>query len=142
MVSMASMAPWLHGRSALADLASASACLLGRALPGARAPDVLRAIVAAGGTIDHDWALPQALAVGDHATGTHVLTDLYAQWKDKPVQYDLPALWTQLGVRTTPDGVEFSDSAPLAAVREAITKAKGNPIHAIAVPAPPPVPAP
>ena len=58
----------------------------------------MRAIVAAGGTIDHDWTLPQALAIGDKATNTHVLTDLYAQWKDAPVQYDLPALWTQLGI--------------------------------------------
>jgi hypothetical protein len=100
--------------------------------------DALRAIVAAGGTIDHDWDLPQSLSVGDRATGTHVLTDLYAQWKDKAVEYDLPALWTQLGVLSTPNGVEFSDSAPLAAVREAITKAKGNPIHAIvAGPSPP-----
>jgi len=104
--------------------------------------DALRAIVAAGGTIDHDWTLPQALAVGDKATGTHVLTDLYAQWKDKPVQYDLSALWTQLGIRAAPDGVEFSDSAPLADIREAITKTEGNPIHAIIAPGPPPVPAP
>ena len=36
--------------------------------------DALRAIVEHGGTIDHDWTLPQALAIGDKATGTHVLT--------------------------------------------------------------------
>jgi len=98
--------------------------------------DALRAIVAAGGTIDHDWTLPQALAIGDRATGTRVLTELYAQWKDKPVQYDLPALWTQLGIRATPDGVEFSDSAPLAAIREAITRPKQNPIATTIVPTP------
>jgi hypothetical protein len=104
--------------------------------------DALRAIVATGGTIDHNWDLPQALAVGDRATGTHVLTDLYNQWKDKPVQYDLPALWTQLGISTTPNGVEFSDSAPLAGIREAITKTAGNPIPATIAPTSPPVPAP
>jgi hypothetical protein len=96
--------------------------------------DALRAIVAAGGTIDHNWTLPQALAVGDQATGTHVLTDLYAQWKDTPVQYDLPTLWAQLGIRTTSDGIEFSDTAPLANIREAITRPKQNPITATIVP--------
>ena len=39
--------------------------------------DALRAIVAQGGTIDHDWPLDQALAIGDRATGTHVLTRMY-----------------------------------------------------------------
>jgi hypothetical protein len=95
--------------------------------------DALRAIVAAGGTIDHDWTLPQALSIGDKATNTHVLTDLYAQWKDAPVQYDLPALWAQLGVLSTSNGIEFSSAAPLADVREAITKPKQNPIPAIVV---------
>jgi hypothetical protein len=98
--------------------------------------DALRAIVAAGGTIDHDWTLPQALAVGDRATGTHVLTDLYAQWKDKPVEYDLPALWTQLGILSSQNGVEFSSTAPLAAIREAITRPKGSPVTATVVPSP------
>ncbi len=95
--------------------------------------DALRAIVAAGGTIDHNWDLPQALAVGDRATNTHVLTDLYAQWKDKPIQYDLPALWDQLGVLSTPNGVELSGSAPLADIREAITRTRGAAIVATVV---------
>ncbi|HTB96960.1 MAG TPA: hypothetical protein VK716_08110 [Terracidiphilus sp.] len=82
--------------------------------------DALQAIVAAGGTIDHDWDLPKALAVGDSATGTHVLTNLYAAWKDKPVEVDLPKLWADLGVRAGADGVEFDDSAPLAKIREGI----------------------
>jgi hypothetical protein len=96
----------------------------------------LRAIVTAGGTIDHDWTLPQALAIGDKATNTHVLTDLYAQWKDAPVQYDLPALWTQLGIVSTADGIELSSTAPLAEIREAITRPKQNTIPATVV-APP-----
>jgi hypothetical protein len=84
--------------------------------------DALRAVVAEGGTIDHDWPLQQALAIGDRATGTHVLTGMYAEWKDKPVPVDLPKLWEELGIRTNPDGmVEFVSTAPLAKVREAIT---------------------
>jgi hypothetical protein len=36
--------------------------------------DALRAIVAAGGTIDQDWPIDRAFEVGDKATGTHVLS--------------------------------------------------------------------
>ena len=50
-----------------------------------------------GGTIDHEWPLEQALAIGDRATGTHVLTRMYAEWKDKPVPVDLPKLWERSG---------------------------------------------
>lgn len=83
--------------------------------------DALRAIVAAGGTIDHDWNLPQALAIGDRATGTHVLMQLYDGWKDKPVPVDLANLWSELGVQREGEGVDFVSNAPLANVREAIT---------------------
>ncbi len=84
--------------------------------------DALRAVVAQGGTIDHDWDLERALAIGDRATGTHVLTQMYAQWKNTPVTIDLPKLWEELGIRTSPDGsVTFVASAPLARVREAMT---------------------
>jgi hypothetical protein len=84
--------------------------------------DALRAVVAAGGTIEKDWPLDQALDIGDRATGTHVLTRMYAEWKDKPVTVDLPKLWEELGVRSNPDGsVEFVADAPLANIREAIT---------------------
>ena len=87
--------------------------------------DALRAVVAQGGTIDHEWDLPRALAIGDQATGTHVLTQMYAEWKDKPVEVDLPKLWEELGVRSSADGIELVDTAPLAKTREAIT-APGN----------------
>lgn len=82
--------------------------------------DALRAIVDAGGTIDHNWDLPKALEIGDRATGTHVLTRMYADWKDKPAPVDLPKLWEELGVRRGTDGVEFVDTAPRAGVRKAI----------------------
>ena len=83
--------------------------------------DALRGILNAGGDITHDWDLSQTLKIGDRATGTTVLTDLYAKWKDNPVQVDLNALWKQLGI--TPDGksVRLEETAPLAAVRRAIT---------------------
>ncbi len=82
--------------------------------------DALRAIVAQGGTIDHEWPLDKALSIGDKATGTHVLTEQYAQWKDAPVTVDLDKLWEELGIRWNGGAVEFVDGAPLAKVREAI----------------------
>ena len=89
--------------------------------------DALREVVAAGGTIDQDWPLEKALEIGDRATGTQVLTRMYAEWKDKPVMVDLGKLWDELGVRARPDGsVEFVSSAPLAKIREAITTRKGS----------------
>jgi hypothetical protein len=82
--------------------------------------DALRAIVAQGGTIDHDWELPKALAIGDRATGTHVLTSMYASWKDSPSPVDLKAMWSELGIRSGVDGIEFVPGAPLASIRVAI----------------------
>lgn len=84
--------------------------------------DALRAIVAQGGTIDHEWPLDKALAIGDQATGTHVLTEQYAKWKDAPVTVDLDKLWTELGIRRNGDEIEFVQDAPLANLREAITQ--------------------
>jgi hypothetical protein len=91
--------------------------------------DALRAVVAAGGTIDHDWPLDRALAIGDRATGTHVLTEMYAQWKDSPVRVDLPKLWSEIGIHSVPDGgIEFLPNAPLANIRDSIVgKAKQTP---------------
>ena len=63
-------------------------------------------------------------AVGDKATGTHVLTQLYADWKDKPVTVDLEKLWRELGVSLDGDSVRFDDAAPSAAVRKAITESR------------------
>jgi hypothetical protein len=82
--------------------------------------DALRDIVQHGGTIDHNWDLPRALAIGDKATGTHVLADQYAAWKDKPVTVDLDKLWAELGIRRNGDEIEFVDDAPLAKIRQAI----------------------
>lgn len=81
----------------------------------------VRGIVAAGGTITEDWPLARALAAGDRATGTTVLTDLHREMGSNSVTVDLDALWTSLGVRRTGRGAELDDTAPDAAVRRAIT---------------------
>lgn len=84
--------------------------------------DALRAIVAARATIDTEWPLKRVLSVGDAATGTSVLSELYNSWKDRPIAVDLNQLWLELGVRTGSSGIEFDSHAPLASIREAITR--------------------
>jgi hypothetical protein len=83
--------------------------------------DALRGILEAGGNMLHDWPLEEAFAAGDKATGTTVLQTLYDKMKDKPYPVDLQEIWQQLGI--VPDGetVRFVDTAPLAAIRDAIT---------------------
>jgi hypothetical protein len=89
--------------------------------------DALRAIVTQGGTIDHDWDLPKALEIGDRATGTHVLTSMYAAWKDSPSPVDLKTMWSELGIRNGADGIEFVPDAPLASIRVAIAHDRKQP---------------
>ncbi len=85
--------------------------------------DALRGILAAGGNITQDWDIEHAFAVGDKATRTTVLTDLYHEMRDKPDPIDLAALWKQLGVQSQKDGsIMFDPSAPEADIRIAITK--------------------
>jgi hypothetical protein len=84
--------------------------------------DALRGIVAAGGTMDHEWSIDRALSTGDKATGTRVLHDLYAKMKDAPAPVDLDLLWRQLGVVTGGGRITFREDAPLAAIRRAITE--------------------
>src|SRR5229473_2720279 len=83
--------------------------------------DALRGILEAGGDITHDWELARTLKIGDQATGTSVLSDLYAKWKDNPVQVDLASMWKELGIVAEGRSVRSVEDAPLAAVRRAIT---------------------
>ena len=85
--------------------------------------DALRGILNAGGTINQDWDIERAFAVGDKATGATVLTDLYHQMANQPDPVDLAALWKQLGISGEPNGaIKFDSNAPLAQVRTAITQ--------------------
>ncbi|HET9572196.1 MAG TPA: hypothetical protein VFP29_00540 [Methyloceanibacter sp.] len=84
----------------------------------------LRGILDAGG--DHekdwnDWPIKRIFSVGDKATGTTVLADLYKEMRAKPYAPDLDALWRELGVSVQGGRVVFDDSAPLASIRRAIT---------------------
>jgi hypothetical protein len=83
--------------------------------------DALRAIVAAGGSIDKEWPLPRLLRIGDQATGTHVLNEMYTRWSDTAVSVNLSELWRQLGIDEERNTLEFDSKAPFAAIRIAIT---------------------
>jgi hypothetical protein len=83
--------------------------------------DALRAILEHGGTIAENWEIRKALAIGDKATGTNVLRDLYQQMGDKPAAVDLTRLWNKLGLSLNGGHVVFNDQAVDAAIRLAIT---------------------
>jgi len=84
--------------------------------------DVVRAIVATGADVEARWDIDRFIDVGDRATGTSVLRELYASMALAAGTVDLPALWARLGVRGGTGGnpVTFDDMAPLTAVRRAI----------------------
>jgi hypothetical protein len=80
-----------------------------------------RSARASGGLIT-DWDINKVFASADAAVGVPVLSELYAQMKDKPVAPDLVALWHSLGVDADGNTVRLNDTAPLAAIRRAIFK--------------------
>jgi predicted metalloprotease with PDZ domain len=82
--------------------------------------DALRAVNRESGGNGADWSESQVMAVGDRATGTHVLSDLYAQMNDKPVTIDLDGLFARLGVARRDGQVVFDEHAPEAAIRRVI----------------------
>jgi hypothetical protein len=84
--------------------------------------DAMRGILEAGGNITEDWAVERVVEVGDQATGTTVLHDLYQQMKATAVHTDLDVLWQRLGVQLKNGTVTFDDQAPLAEIRKAITR--------------------
>ncbi len=85
--------------------------------------DALRGILAAGSNITENWPLERTLRVGDEATGTRVLENLYKEMKDKRVIVNLASLWGKLGIqRSQNGGISFTDDAPLASVRKSITR--------------------
>jgi hypothetical protein len=95
---------------------------------GARSlDDALRAIVATGADVEAHWDIAQVLDVGDRATGTTVLHDLYARLAVAPGTVDLPALWARLGIRPDGTGVAFDEGAPLASIRRAMTTVQAIP---------------
>jgi hypothetical protein len=84
--------------------------------------DAMRGVLAAGGNHEQDWSIERVLATADKAVGVDVLTKLHDEWGAKPVTPDLDGLWRDLGLRVRDSGIDFDDTAPLAAIRAAITR--------------------
>lgn len=84
--------------------------------------DVVRGILAQGGNGRANWTTQRVVEVGDAATGTTVLSELYASMAQAPGDVELDELYAKLGVQRIDGEVFFDDEAPLAHVRRAITR--------------------
>jgi hypothetical protein len=84
--------------------------------------DALRGILAAGGNVAVRWSIEKALDEGDRAVGAPILRELHARLGSTPEETDLRELFRSLGVSVRGRTVTFDDTAPLAAVRRAITE--------------------
>ncbi len=84
--------------------------------------DALRAIKVAGGTMQRPrtWSIVSTLEIGDRATKTSVMTQLYHQMKDKPMPVDLDAIWRRLGVSLKDNKVYFNEAAPQSWLRRSL----------------------
>lgn len=83
--------------------------------------DVLRAIVATGASAAQRWTTDELFVIAERATGIKVLAELFARLALAPGKVELDAMWRDLGVAASKDGVAFDDRAPFAAIRRAIT---------------------
>ena len=88
--------------------------------------DAMRGVIAAGGNHEQDWSIERILSTADKAVGVDVLTRLHNEMGSKPVTPDLAALWRDLGLKSQGDHLEFDDTAPLVAIRKAITEPRAQ----------------
>jgi hypothetical protein len=102
--------------------------------------DALRGIAGHGVDVESHWSIERFIDAGDRATGTTVLTDLYRTLALAPGTIELAKLWARLGVRpprVRGQPVTFDDTAPLAAIRRAITRPQSPDAHPVASPSTP-----
>ncbi len=92
------------------------------------AQEALRAINRKSGGNGVIWSVDQMLAAGDEATGTHVMSRLYAKMKTAPAPADMAALFRDLDVGERDGRIVFDDAAPLAAIRRRITEPREQPV--------------
>jgi hypothetical protein len=83
--------------------------------------DAIRAILNDGGDGGANWSIKEVIRVGDKATGTAVLAELYDELGLHRGDIHLDNLWLCLGVVYKNGRVRFDDSAPWAAIRASIT---------------------
>jgi len=88
--------------------------------------DAMRGVIAAGGNHEKDWSIDRVLSTADKAVGVDVLTKLHNEMGPKPVTPDFAALWYDLGLKPQGESLAFDDTAPLAAIRKAITEPRAK----------------
>jgi hypothetical protein len=82
----------------------------------------LRALREAGGNACEVWSLAEAMGAVDRALGAPTLAPIAARHAGRGSAFDLAALFADLGVTRDGQGkLALSNTAPLAAVRRAIT---------------------
>ena len=86
--------------------------------------DALRGILEAGGNDAVRWSVEDTFAAGDKATGTNVLTELYAKQANQPVKVDLASIESWLGASVVSGRTKIDDKAPGAATRRSIATGK------------------
>ena len=91
---------------------------------------VLRAALARGGDATHVWTVQKFLDLGDAATGTNVLSDLYQSFARGGARVDLATEFDRLGVVRAPSSDAASppppvlrSDRPLSSIRAAISAA-------------------
>lgn len=83
--------------------------------------DVLRAALARGGDATRVWTVKDVVTLGDHVTGTTVLSEMYDRYAARGDRIDLDGLLATLGVdRGNDGGVDLDDRRPLAWIRRGI----------------------
>lgn len=90
--------------------------------------DALRALQRQGGNLSRTWTLERTLEVADRGTGTAALSALYRMMGNRPHAPDLDRLWRELGLSLDRGRVVLDDTAPLAAIRRAITERPSAPL--------------
>jgi hypothetical protein len=85
--------------------------------------DAFRGILAAGGDVRAGWTLERTLSAADRGVGEglNVLSRLHAAQGRTAVSVDLEGLLGRLGVSVEGGRVSYDDTAPLAAIRRALS---------------------
>ena len=90
--------------------------------------DALRALHRQGGNLSRMWTLERTIDVADCNTGAPVFATLYRTMGPRPHAPDLARLWRELGIRHERGRIVLDNSAPLAAIRRAISDRPSAPL--------------
>jgi hypothetical protein len=80
----------------------------------------LRAVLAGGGNASEVWTLERVVALIDSRYDAPLLAPITRTYAHDPAPIDLDALFGQLGVVVSADGVTLRDDAPLSAIRSSV----------------------